>query len=99
EMITKIAVFASGEGTNLQALIDACRQNRIRGEIVLVVSNNAEAGALRRAQRAGIPTLISNPKDFPTADEYNAHLAHECKERGAELICLAGFMLMVKEPL
>ncbi len=97
--MTKIAVFASGEGTNLQALIDACRQNRIRGEIVLVVSNNADAGALRRAQRAGIATLVSDPKTFQSPEEYNAHLAHECNQRGVELICLAGFMLLVKEPL
>jgi phosphoribosylaminoimidazolecarboxamide formyltransferase/IMP cyclohydrolase len=98
-MMTKIAVFASGEGTNLQALIDACRQNRVRGEIVLVVSNNDAAGALRRAQRAGIPTLVSHPKDFPTTEEYNASLAHECKSRGVDLICLAGFMLLIKAPL
>lgn len=95
----KIAVFSSGEGTNLQALIDACQTMRIHGEISLVVSNNTEAGALRRAKRAGIETLIAHPKDFPSPEEFNAHLAHACKSREIGLICLAGFMLQVKAPL
>ncbi|OGR90456.1 MAG: hypothetical protein A3J74_05505, partial [Elusimicrobia bacterium RIFCSPHIGHO2_02_FULL_57_9] len=95
----KIAVFASGEGTNLQALIDACRTHRIRGEIVLVVSNNKDIGALRRAQRADIPTLISHPQDFAAPEEYNAFLAQACRRANVDLICLAGFMLLLKSPL
>ena len=73
----KIAVFASGEGTNLQALLDACAGNRIRGKVTLVVSNNEGVGALRRAQRAGIETLIAHPKDYATPDEFNAYLAFD----------------------
>ena len=95
----KIAVFASGEGTNLQSLLDACASGRIRGHVALVVSNNAEAGALRRARRAGVETLISHPKDFATPEEYNAFLAYECQKRGIDLICLAGFMLLLRAPL
>ena len=95
----KIAVFASGEGTNLQALIDAAAAGRIRGKISLVVASSPEAGALKRAQRAGIPTEISHPRDFPTPEEYNAHLARLCKAREVGLICLAGFMLQVRGPL
>ncbi len=95
----KIAVFASGEGTNLQALLDACADGRVRGEVALVVSNKADAGALRRAQRAGVDTLVSAPADFATPDEYGAFLAHECKKRGVGLVCLAGFMLKLKPTL
>ncbi|MFA6317288.1 MAG: bifunctional phosphoribosylaminoimidazolecarboxamide formyltransferase/IMP cyclohydrolase [Elusimicrobiota bacterium] len=94
----KIAVFASGEGTNLQALIDAVRARRIHGQIVLVVSSSPDAGALSRARRAGIETLTAGPKDFPTPEEYSARLAHECKTRGVELVCLAGFIHQLKEP-
>ncbi|MBI4371034.1 MAG: bifunctional phosphoribosylaminoimidazolecarboxamide formyltransferase/IMP cyclohydrolase [Elusimicrobia bacterium] len=94
-----LAVFASGEGTNLQALLDACGDGRARGEVVLVVSNKADAGALRRARAAGVETLVSAPADHPTPDEYNAFLAHECSRRGAELICLAGFLLKLRPPL
>ncbi|MFI5345931.1 MAG: bifunctional phosphoribosylaminoimidazolecarboxamide formyltransferase/IMP cyclohydrolase [Elusimicrobiota bacterium] len=95
----KIAVFASGEGTNLQALVDACADGRVRGSVALVVSNKPDVGALRRARRAGIETLVSAPADFPTPEEYSAFLAHECKKREIGLICLAGFMLKLKPPL
>ncbi|HVE12558.1 MAG TPA: bifunctional phosphoribosylaminoimidazolecarboxamide formyltransferase/IMP cyclohydrolase [Elusimicrobiota bacterium] len=95
----RIAVFASGEGTNLQALLDACKSRRIRGEVALVVSSSAEAGALKRAARAGVETLVALSKDFPSPDAYNAFLAAECKKREIDLICLAGFMLLLKEPL
>jgi phosphoribosylaminoimidazolecarboxamide formyltransferase/IMP cyclohydrolase len=95
----KIAVFASGEGTNLQALLDACADGRVRGKVSLVVSNKPDVGALRRAQRAGVETLISAPADFATAEEYSAFLAHECKKREINLICLAGFMLKLKSPI
>jgi len=95
----KIAVFASGEGTNLQALIDACKDGRVRGEVALVVSNKADAGALSRARRAGVDALVSPQTDFATPDEHGAFLAHECKKRGVGLICLAGFMLKLKPSL
>ncbi|MBI5624275.1 MAG: bifunctional phosphoribosylaminoimidazolecarboxamide formyltransferase/IMP cyclohydrolase [Elusimicrobia bacterium] len=94
-----IAVFASGEGMNLQALIDAAQARRIHGKIVLVVSSAAEAGAVSRAKRAGIETLVAGPKDFATPEEYSARLASECKSRGVDLICLAGFIHQLKEPL
>ncbi|MDE2039331.1 MAG: bifunctional phosphoribosylaminoimidazolecarboxamide formyltransferase/IMP cyclohydrolase [Elusimicrobia bacterium] len=95
----KLAVFASGEGTNLQALIDACAAGRVRGKIVLVVSNNESAGALRRARSAGIETLVRRQEEFAGAEEYNASLAFECQKRGVDLICLAGFMLLLRQPL
>jgi phosphoribosylaminoimidazolecarboxamide formyltransferase/IMP cyclohydrolase len=95
----KIAVFASGEGTNLQALLDSCADGRARGEIALVVSNKPDAGALRRAARARVETLVSAPADHATPEEYNAFRAHECQKRGVTLICLAGFMLKIKSPL
>ena len=95
----KIAVFASGEGTNLQALLDACADGRVRAEISLVVSNKSDSGAVHRAQRAGIESLVSPLTDHAGAEEYNAFLAQECKKRGIDVICLAGFMLKIKTPL
>lgn len=87
-----IVVFASGGGSNLQALIDAARDGRIDGRIVLVVSNKDDAGALRRAEAAGIPAASAPPKDFAPGD-YDAHLASLCRAHQADLVCLAGFML------
>ena len=87
-----IVVFASGEGTNLQALIDAAEGGRIKGKIALVVSSRRDAGALERAEKAGIPTEIACPKDFAPGN-YDDHLASLCRGCGADLVCLAGFML------
>ena len=79
--MVKIAVFASGEGTNLQALLDATKSRRIHGEVILVASNNADAGALHRAERAGVERLVLRPKDFATAEEYSAESVEELLER------------------
>src|SRR3972149_3562494 len=95
----KIAVFASGEGTNLQALLDACADGRVRGSVVLVVSNKEDSGAVRRAQRLGVEALVCPQNEHPTAEEYNAFLAQECKNRRIDLICLAGFMFKINGPL
>ena len=95
----KIAVFASGEGTNLQALLDACTDGRIRATLSLVISTKEDSGAVRRAQRTGIEALVSPLADHASAEDYNAFLAQECKKRGIDLICLAGFMLKIKRPL
>jgi phosphoribosylaminoimidazolecarboxamide formyltransferase/IMP cyclohydrolase len=87
-----IVVFASGGGTNLQALIDAAKAGRIDGRIALVVSSKKDAGALERAKKAGIPAETASPKDFAPGN-YDDHLASLCRGAGADLICLAGFML------
>ncbi len=97
--MTKIAVFASGEGTNLQALLDACASGRIHGRVELVVSTSATTGAVSRARRAGVDVLILHHRDFTTPEEHNARLALECHRRGIGLICLAGFMCHIKKPL
>ncbi|MBI4385866.1 MAG: bifunctional phosphoribosylaminoimidazolecarboxamide formyltransferase/IMP cyclohydrolase [Elusimicrobia bacterium] len=98
-MMIRIAVFASGEGTNLQALLDAVRSRRVRGEIALVVSSNEASGAVTRARRAGIACAVLAPKQFQDLDEYSAALAAECKRASIDLICLAGFMHQLKSPL
>ena len=86
-----IVVFASGGGSNLQALIDAARDGRIDGKITLVISSKADAGAIERARTAGIPAEIAAPKDFAPGN-YDEHLASLCRGAKADLVCLAGFM-------
>lgn len=87
-----IVVFASGGGTNLQALIDAAQAGGMGGRIALVVSSKRDAGALERAKKAGIPAEVASPKDFAPGN-YDEHLASLCRGAGADLVCLAGFML------
>ncbi|HAM36138.1 MAG TPA: bifunctional phosphoribosylaminoimidazolecarboxamide formyltransferase/inosine monophosphate cyclohydrolase [Elusimicrobia bacterium] len=94
-----LAILASGEGTNLQALIDACRDGRIQGRVVLVVGSRDGIGALRRAEAAGIPAITAKPGDFPDLERYSAHLARLCREHKAELVCLAGFLCRLEAPM
>jgi len=90
---TKIAVFVSGGGTNLQALIDAQKSGIIKsGEIKLVVSNNENAYALERAKRAGIKTEIVLKKHFSNQELFEEKLIQVLKENEIDLVVLAGFM-------
>ncbi|HAH07341.1 MAG TPA: bifunctional phosphoribosylaminoimidazolecarboxamide formyltransferase/inosine monophosphate cyclohydrolase [Elusimicrobia bacterium] len=95
----RAAVFASGEGTNLQSLLDAAKRPGFPAAVVLVVASKPEAGALKRAEKAGIETLCVAPKDFPTPEAFSARLAAECSKRSVDLICLAGFLPKLAAPL
>ncbi|MGI5891611.1 MAG: phosphoribosylglycinamide formyltransferase [Bacillota bacterium] len=88
----KIAVMASGRGSNLQSIIDAIKEGKINGQIVLVLSDKADAYALKRAEIAGIPYDVLLPCDYSERDQYDAALAERIARSGAELIVLAGFM-------
>ena len=95
---TKIAVMVSGGGTNLQALIDAEREGIITsGEIVLCLSNKADAYALARAEKAGIETAVVLRRECSSAEEFEEKLIDELDKRGIELIVLAGFMSILSE--
>ena len=92
-MKAKIAVFVSGGGTNLQALIDAQKNGIITsGEIALVISSNAKAYALTRAADNGIPSVVVSRKECGTQEAYEAKLTEVLKENNIDLIVLAGFM-------
>lgn len=89
----RIAVLVSGGGTNLQALIDAQENGAIRsGEIVLVVSNNANAFALERAKKHGIETASLTRAAFPEQAAFEQRLCEILEEQRIDLIILAGFM-------
>lgn len=93
-----IAVLVSGGGTNLQALIDAQTAGQIQnGTISLVISSRADAFALERAQKAGIPTRVLLRKEFAQQADYDAALLAVLKEFQIELVVLAGFMTIISE--
>ncbi len=93
-----IAVLVSGGGTNLQALIDAQTVGQIQnGTISLVISSRADAFALERAQKAGIPTRVLLRKEFAQQADYDAALLALLKEFQIELVVLAGFMTIISE--
>lgn len=90
---TRIAVLVSGGGTNLQALIDARAAGRIPdGVLSLVISNKADAYALTRAEKAGIPTAVVLKKECADAKEFESRIRALLEENGIDLIVLAGFM-------
>ena len=92
-MKTKIAVFVSGGGTNLQALIDAQAAGNIPdGEIALVLSSKADAYALKRAEAASIPTAVVAKKECRDGVEFEKKILSELSAHGIEMIVLAGFM-------
>ena len=96
-MKTKIAVLVSGGGTNLQALIDAQGTTLVSGEIALVVANNANAYALERAKKAGIPTAVVLKKACGSQAAFEEKLKEVLTEYGIEVIILAGFMTILTE--
>ncbi|HEX4890659.1 MAG TPA: phosphoribosylglycinamide formyltransferase [Alphaproteobacteria bacterium] len=91
----KTCVLISGSGTNLQALIDACAAPDFPAEIVLVISNRADAGGLDRARRAGIPTRIIPHKDYASREAFDAAIDAALRAAGVEFVCLAGFMRLL----
>ena len=94
----KIAVFVSGGGTNLQALIDSCNDGIIKsGKIELVISSNANAYALQRAAKVGIPTAVVSKKECGSQKLFESKIKGLLKNNGIELIVLAGFMNIFSE--
>ena len=94
----RIAVFVSGGGTNLQALIDAQQKGIITsGKIELVVSNNSGAYALERAKNAGIPSAVVLKKELGSQEAFENKLKEVLAENKIDLIVLAGFMSILSE--
>ena len=97
-MLTRIAVFVSGGGTNLQALLDAEAAGKIKsGKISLVISSNPTAFALKRAEGAGVPAVTVSKKEYGTQKAVEEKIKELLGEYGIDLIVLAGFMTILSE--
>jgi phosphoribosylglycinamide formyltransferase-1 len=88
----KIAVLASGRGSNFQALIDAARSGYFPAVIARLITDNSEAYAIRRARDAGIPVSVLNFSSFPGKEAYEGALKEMMEECDADLFVLAGYM-------
>ncbi len=88
----RIVVLVSGNGSNLQAIIDACQQQRINAEVCAVFSNKASAWGLMRAQEAGIPAFALSPKDYSNRESFDAALTARIDDFDPDLVVLAGYM-------
>ncbi|HEY6002273.1 MAG TPA: phosphoribosylglycinamide formyltransferase [Anaeromyxobacter sp.] len=91
----RLGVLASGGGTNLQAILDACAGKRIAAEVAVVISNVPGAGALERARKAGVPAEIIPSKGVADRDVYDLRLVEALRARRVDLVCLAGYMRLV----
>ena len=88
----KVGVLISGSGTNLQALIDDCARADAESEIVLVLSNRADAYGLTRAEHAGLPHRVIDHRAYDSREVFERVLSQALESSGVELVCLAGFM-------
>lgn len=96
----KVAVLVSGGGTNLQAIIDSVKNGKITNtEIVTVISNNKNAYALERAKEAGIQAQCVSPKDYENREQFNKALLEAVEQSGADLIVLAGFLVVIPKEM
>ena len=96
--ISRLAVLLSGGGTTLQNLLDRIADDRLQAQVVLVVSNRADAFGLTRAQRAGVSTAVVERKQFATLEEFSERIFNHCREARADLVCMAGFLQLIHIP-
>ncbi len=90
--LLQLGVLISGGGSNLQSIIDHIESGRLRAEIKIVISNDAGAFGLARAQKAGIPVAALNHKDYKSREDFDRELIRILQEARVDLIVLAGFM-------
>lgn len=90
-----IAVFASGKGTNFQAIIKAVKKGTIKANLALLVSDNPAAYAIKRARRSGIKYILVERKDFSSRDDFEAKIIEHLEENNIDLIAMAGYMRLL----
>lgn len=95
----RIAVFASGSGSNFQAVAEAIRDDGIPASIEMLVCDKPSAYVLERARALGIDTYVFRPKNYPTREAYETEIVAELQRRGVELIVLAGYMRLTTSVL
>ena len=87
-----VGVLASGRGSNLQALLDACARPDYPARVAIVISDREQAEALERARAAGVEAVWVNPKDFADRESFDRALVRELRAREVGLVCNAGYM-------
>lgn len=95
----RIAVFASGSGTNFEAIASACEQGTIAARTVLLVCDRPEARVVERAAAHGVETFVFAPKAYASKADYEREIERRLDAAGVELVCLAGYMRIVGDVL
>ncbi len=94
-----LAVFASGSGTNFEAIAAACADGRIKARVALMVCDKSGAAVIERARRFGVESFVFNPKDYACKAAFEKEIASLLDERKVDLVCLAGYMRIVGDTL
>jgi phosphoribosylglycinamide formyltransferase-1 len=94
-----LGVLASGRGSNFQAIIDEIEAGKLNASVKLLIVDDPDAYAVERAKKHSIEHLYLNPGEFPTRDAFFEKIADELRSRGVNLVVLAGFMRIVRNPL
>jgi phosphoribosylglycinamide formyltransferase 1 len=97
----RLGILGSGSGSNMQAILDGVADGSLKAEIALVLSDNPQGYILERAEKAGIPTGVIDCRGFKSKfpDEAQEETAAALKAAGVDLVCLAGFMRLLRAPL
>lgn len=95
----RIAIFASGQGSNFQTMVDAAQSGTLGVEIVLLVCDKAQAPVVERARKAGIDCYVFDPKSYPKREDYETEIAAELEKRNVDLVVLAGYMRLLTSVL
>lgn len=93
----RVAVLASGRGSNFEAIARAFIEGKIKGELVALIVNKRNAGAVEKAQKLGINWLFVDPFSFPSREDYDRRLVGILKHLRVDLVCLAGYKLIVSD--
>lgn len=95
----RLAVFASGNGTNFEAIVSAAERGELPARVVLLVCDRPGARVVERAAAHGVETLAFAPKEYASKADYEAEIVRRLDAAGVELVCLAGYMRIVGETL
>lgn len=95
----KLAVFASGEGTNYEAIARACACGELDARVVLMVCDRPGAAVVEKARRFGTESFVFSPRDYASKADYEKEIVRRMDELGVNLVCLAGYMRIVSDVL
>ena len=95
----RLAVFASGNGSNFEAIAQACSDGRLDAQVVFLACDKPGAYVLERAARFGIETFVFNPKSYASKSDFETEIADRMDALGVELVCLAGYMRIIGDVL
>jgi phosphoribosylglycinamide formyltransferase-1 len=98
-MKKQLAVFASGTGTNFEAIARACAEGAIPADVAVMVCDKPGAAVIEKAARYGVETFVFSPKDYPSKAAFEAEIVKVLDAKKVDLVCLAGYMRIVGETL